>query len=31
MGVVATLMRAMPNVLFDRLVAGRGRKRRRGE
>jgi short-subunit dehydrogenase len=31
MGVVAKLMRVLPNALFDRLVAGRGRKRRRGE
>jgi hypothetical protein len=31
MGVVAKLMRLLPNPLFDRLVAGRGRKQRRGE
>jgi hypothetical protein len=31
MGVVAKLMRALPNPLFDKLFAGRGRKRRRGE
>ena len=31
MGLVAKLMRVLPNALFDRLVAGRGRKRRRGE
>ncbi len=31
MGWVARLMRAMPNWLFDRLVAGRPRKRRQGE
>jgi short-subunit dehydrogenase len=31
MGVVAKLMRALPNALFDRLVARRGRKKRRGE
>lgn len=31
MGWVARLMRLLPNVLFDRLVAGRGRKRRQGE
>jgi short-subunit dehydrogenase len=31
MGVVAKLMRLLPNPLFDRLFAGRGRKRRRGE
>ncbi len=29
MGVVAKLMRALPNALFDRLAAGRGRKPRR--
>jgi short-subunit dehydrogenase len=29
MGVVAKLMRLLPNPLFDRLVAGRGRKKRR--
>ena len=29
MGVVAKLMRLLPNALFDRLVAGRGRKPRR--
>ena len=29
MGVVAKLMRLLPNPLFDRLVAGRGRKPRR--
>ncbi len=29
MGVVAKLMRLMPNALFDRLAAGRGRKPRR--
>ena len=28
MGVVARLMRALPNALFDRLVSGRGRKPR---
>ena len=28
MGVVAKLMRALPNALFDRLVSGRGRKPR---
>ncbi len=31
MGVVAKLMRLLPNALFDRAVAGRGRKHRRGE
>jgi short-subunit dehydrogenase len=31
MGVVAKIMRLLPNPLFDRLVSGRGRKRRRGE
>jgi short-subunit dehydrogenase len=31
MGVVGKLMRALPNALFDRLFAGRGRKKRRGE
>lgn len=31
MGVVAKLMRMLPNPLFDMLLAGRGRKRRRGE
>jgi short-subunit dehydrogenase len=31
MGVVAKLMRLLPNPLFDRLFAGRGRKPRRGE
>jgi short-subunit dehydrogenase len=30
MGVVAKLMRLLPNALFDRLVAGRGRKPRAG-
>jgi short-subunit dehydrogenase len=30
MAVVGTLMRALPNALFDRLAAGRGRKPRRG-
>jgi short-subunit dehydrogenase len=30
MGVVAKAMRLMPNPLFDRLFAGRGRKPRRG-
>lgn len=29
MGVVAKLMRLLPNALFDRVVAGRGRKPRR--
>jgi len=31
MGVVAKLLRLLPNPLFDRLLAGRPRKRREGE
>ena len=31
MGLVAKLLRALPNSLFDRLFAGRGRKRRLSE
>ena len=31
MGVVAALLRALPGALFDRLLAGRPRKRRRDE
>jgi short-subunit dehydrogenase len=31
MGVVAKLMRVLPNALFDRAVQGRGRKKRRSE
>ena len=31
MALVAKLMRLLPNALFDRVVAGRGRKPRRGE
>lgn len=31
MGVVAKLMRLLPNACFDRLVVGRGRKKRQGE
>jgi len=31
MGVVAKLLRLLPNPLFDRLFQGRGRKRRQGE
>ena len=31
MGLVAKLLRLLPNWLFDRLLAGRGRKKRRGE
>ncbi|HSU21235.1 MAG TPA: SDR family oxidoreductase [Variovorax sp.] len=31
MGVVARLMRGLPNAVFDRLAQGRGRKRRLGE
>ena len=31
MGIVARLLRGLPNALFDRLLAGRPRKRRQGE
>jgi short-subunit dehydrogenase len=31
MGVVAKLLRLLPNTLFDKLLEGRGRKKRRGE
>ena len=31
MGVLAKLLRVLPNGLFDRLLAGRPRKRRLGE
>jgi short-subunit dehydrogenase len=31
MGIVAKVMRLLPNALFDKLLAGRGRKKRRGE
>jgi short-subunit dehydrogenase len=31
MGLVAKLLRALPDPLFDRAFAGRGRKRRRGQ
>ena len=31
MGVIASLLRVLPNGLFDRLAAGRPRKRRQGE
>ncbi len=31
MGVVSKLMRLLPNPLFDKLFAGRGRKKRRGQ
>ena len=31
MGIVAKLLRLLPNALYDRLLAGRGRKKRRGE
>ncbi|MDZ7813474.1 MAG: SDR family oxidoreductase [Ideonella sp.] len=31
MGVIAKLMRLLPNPVFDALLAGRGRKKRRGE
>jgi short-subunit dehydrogenase len=30
MAVVAKLLRVLPNALFDRVFAGRGRKPRRG-
>jgi short-subunit dehydrogenase len=30
-GIVTKLMRLLPNALFDRVVSGRGRKKRRGE
>ena len=30
MGVIAKIMRALPNALYDRLVSGRGRKPRAG-
>jgi len=29
--VVSKLMRLLPNPLFDKLFAGRGRKKRRGQ
>jgi len=31
MGVVAKLLRVLPNWLYDRLLSGRGRKKRQGE
>ena len=31
MGVIAKIMRLMPNALFDRAVQGRARKKRSGE
>ena len=31
MGVVAKLLRALPNAVFDSLLAGRPRKHRQGE
>jgi short-subunit dehydrogenase len=31
MGIVARLLRALPNAVFDRLLAGRARKKRQGE
>jgi len=31
MGVVAKLLRALPNALFDRVLAGRPRKHRQGD
>jgi short-subunit dehydrogenase len=31
MGVVAKLLRLLPNTVFDRLLEGRGRKKRRGQ
>ena len=31
MGAAAKLLRLLPNTVFDRLLAGRGRKKRRGE
>jgi hypothetical protein len=31
MGLVAKLLRILPNAWFDRLFAGRGRKKRRNE
>jgi hypothetical protein len=31
MAIVARLLRALPNAVFDRLLAGRPRKRRQGE
>jgi short-subunit dehydrogenase len=31
MGLVAKLLRLLPNAVFDRVLAGRGRKHRQGE
>jgi len=31
MGIAARLLRAMPNALYDRVLAGRPRKKRRDE
>lgn len=31
MGLIAKLLRCLPNAVFDRLLAGRARKKRRGE
>jgi short-subunit dehydrogenase len=31
MGWVATLLRCLPNAIYDRVIVGRGRKKRRGE
>ena len=31
MAIVGRLLKLLPNALFDRLLAGRGRKPRRGE
>jgi hypothetical protein len=31
MGVVAKLLRLLPNAVFDRALAGRARKHRQGE
>jgi short-subunit dehydrogenase len=31
MGVVAKLLRVLPNTVFDKVVSGRGRKKRRGQ
>ncbi|MEO7853797.1 MAG: SDR family oxidoreductase [Rubrivivax sp.] len=31
MGIIARLMKVLPNAWYDRLAAGRGRKRRRGQ
>jgi hypothetical protein len=31
MGIVAKLLRVLPNALYDRLLSGRARKRRQNE